>query len=326
MLQYGTLWSNRIAFNAPPSPSSPATPLSPSSSSHSSSSHDFKHPTPSSPSPSPSSSTIDLDHHTIKDHHPTPTLQTPQSPPPPPSTPPPTPPPSSPSSSSDDPQHHQTLEKARKAGKYLQLLLHCQRCYGECNNPVMCKHAKLLCAHSSRCSFNANQCPIAGCHQTKRLLQHYTLCRWERKNAKLSGGNEIKECLMCSFVEMSHQDHHPHRSHSPHSQSPLPSSPQDIQRENSHRNPNFSPQQQQRFNHSLDTIPHDHEFAIPLPPKRLRASYDPPPLNNQHYDEEREGEEEDDEISRLQQTRYRSVSHAPDHLGLTSRSTRTGSI
>lgn len=93
------------------------------------------------------------------------------------------------------------VEKARKAGKYLQLLLHSQECRSgtDCPNSALCKSVKLLMNHCEKCQ-NKESCPIAGCLQTKTLLEHLTICRWERKNARLYG-TPPKECLICYFME-----------------------------------------------------------------------------------------------------------------------------
>ena len=98
-------------------------------------------------------------------------------------------------------QHYspEKIEKARKAGKYLQLLMHSQECKGvDCPDATMCRNAKLLMNHCVSCK-STNPCPIAGCQQTKTLLNHLTICRWERKNARLYGV-PMKECMICHFM------------------------------------------------------------------------------------------------------------------------------
>jgi hypothetical protein len=253
------------------------------------------------------------------------------------------------SSSSQHTLNHDTCEKARKAGKYLQLLLHCQRCNGECNNPVLCKHAKLLYGHSSRCKFT--QCPIVGCPQTKKLLQHFTYCRWARKNARLCG-NEIKECLMCSYIGYDDTHSLPIGSHSRrspddhHHLDQLPVSPETTTLEEqeeeseSERKQHQQEHDQQRQNGGGNDV-----FEVPLPPKRLRVNHS---MTGQHHyihhiqhlsrprhsnqqerekgvEEEEEDENEDCHSPSPSPGRKRSVSHAPNFNQLT-RSTRTGSI
>lgn len=116
-------------------------------------------------------------------------------------------------------------EKARKAAKYLKLIVHCQvcivcwplisflqilsniyllfhsfsqRCNGKCNT-LICKKTRLLLNHCAPCQ-NRDKCPIKGCFQTKKLLCHMIACKFERKQAKQSG-NVPKECHICSAVE-----------------------------------------------------------------------------------------------------------------------------
>ena len=100
---------------------------------------------------------------------------------------------------SHQPYSPEKIEKARKAGKYLQLLIHSQECKGvDCPNAAMCRNLKLLLNHCVNCK-SMNPCPISGCQQTKTLLHHLTICRWERKNARLYG-TPIKECMICHFM------------------------------------------------------------------------------------------------------------------------------
>mmetsp|Transcript_9556 Transcript_9556/g.14382 ORF Transcript_9556/g.14382 Transcript_9556/m.14382 type:complete len:188 (+) Transcript_9556:136-699(+) len=98
------------------------------------------------------------------------------------------------------------IEKARKAGRYLRLMVHSLECRGDCSNPAICKKAKLLYQHCIACNAKQN-CPIDGCFQTKKLLHHVTLCRWERQR---NGGSAAKECLICSTMDEQNAD----RSHS----------------------------------------------------------------------------------------------------------------
>ena len=100
-------------------------------------------------------------------------------------------------------------EKARKAAKYLKLIVHCQvcivcwplisflqilsniyllfhsfsqRCNGKCNT-LICNKTRLLLNHCAPCQ-NRDKCPIKGCFQTKKLLCHMIACKFERKQAK----------------------------------------------------------------------------------------------------------------------------------------------
>lgn len=101
------------------------------------------------------------------------------------------------------PDSPEKIDKARKAGKYLQLLMHSQECNNiDCPNATMCRNAKLLMNHCFSCKSSNELCPIAGCRQTKTLLNHLTICRWERKNARLYG-TPLKECMICYFMENS---------------------------------------------------------------------------------------------------------------------------
>jgi hypothetical protein len=101
------------------------------------------------------------------------------------------------------PDSPEKIDKARKAGKYLQLLMHSQECKAiDCPNATICKNVKLLMNHCASCKASNDTCPIPGCRQTKTLLNHLTICRWERKNARLYG-TPLKECMICYFMENS---------------------------------------------------------------------------------------------------------------------------
>lgn len=228
------------------------------------------------------------------------------------------------------------IYKAKKAGKYLKLLLHCQQCSDDCNNPIMCKHAKLLYNHTCKCTLN--ECPISGCLQTKKLLKHFTLCRWERKNALL-GGQQIKECLMCSFI--GYDDHFEqsaeqidqlsfnqvqNQNQNQNNNSNNNNNNNNIHNNNlninhNNNNDNINNHNINNKNHKLNHIhhPENNEFPIPLPPKRLRAEVN----NNQQ-------EESNSMNTTLPSSslvgRCRSISHAPESFNFTNRSARTASI
>jgi len=99
-------------------------------------------------------------------------------------------------------ESQQKIDKARKAGKYLKLLVHCQTCRGSCNTAI-CKSTRLLLNHCAPCQ-KRESCPIKGCFQTKKLLCHMIACRFERKNAKKTGGS--KECLICAALDDGNND------------------------------------------------------------------------------------------------------------------------
>jgi hypothetical protein len=111
---------------------------------------------------------------------------------------------------------NEKLEKARKAGKYLKLIVHCQRCNGNCNT-LICKSTRLLLNHCAPCQ-QRDKCPIKGCFQTKKLLCHMIACRFERQSA-LKSGVEPKECLICSAAANSPCDQ-PQDTSSPDGQRP----------------------------------------------------------------------------------------------------------
>mmetsp|Transcript_17966 Transcript_17966/g.30058 ORF Transcript_17966/g.30058 Transcript_17966/m.30058 type:complete len:247 (+) Transcript_17966:20-760(+) len=111
----------------------------------------------------------------------------------------------------NDNGNEEKRDKARKAAKYLKLIVHCQRCNGKCNT-IICKKTRLLLNHCAPCQ-KREKCPIKGCFQTKKLLCHMIACKIDRKQAKESG-IVPKECNICSAVE-NNIDDDPQDNHSP---------------------------------------------------------------------------------------------------------------
>ena len=149
----------------------------------------------------------------------------------------------------DTQESDEKRDKARKAAKYLKLILHCQvsippwpviqirhqppvislllffnfsshffcffykqRCNGKCKT-LVCKNTRLLLNHCAPC-LNREKCHIKGCFQTKKLLCHMIACRFERKQAK-KAGIEPKYCNICSAVDSSTDDDGPQDNTSP---------------------------------------------------------------------------------------------------------------
>ncbi len=84
------------------------------------------------------------------------------------------------------------VEKARKAGKYLKLIKHCQECKGNCHIP-QCSNTKQLLQHCIPCADKS--CAVPGCLQTNLIIKHSLICKLERKRSSEYGTPKL--CLIC---------------------------------------------------------------------------------------------------------------------------------